>query len=409
VFSLLCQTARPALVPADERSLHETLSQLPESAWNDLISQAVIHGTAGLLCDHLLTHSAAALPAEMRRACSEFLAAGQSAFAHGLQQLGQIVSALRHAGIPAVPFKGPVTALRIYPRPALRQSRDLDLLIAAADRERAFEVLAHCGYRSAVDDLTPGRRRAYLDYNGQDILFAPERYPVEPHWALAPRTFSAELDVPGLIQRAVAVPVRDCSLPGLSPEDALLVAALHGAKEEWARLIWVADIAAMLLAWPELNTDLLLARARASGCLRVLLLAVLLARDLLGVAAPEPLARRAEADPTADALAKDIAERLPRLRGEAPSVFQLTRFRWRVRERQRDRLRYAARTLADRAGATFPHRVAAGPARVPVSRGADWPRRAGAAAPARLASRTGRPNVIARSIRGDCRTGAMHW
>jgi hypothetical protein len=322
------------------------LRGLSDIGWATLIEQSLRHRTTGLLCQHILSLGPDRLQPGTVEACAAFIQAAEARSKRGILELAEVVGALARQGIEAVVIKGPVLARQIYPHPLLRDFRDLDLLVRPADRDATLAVLTACGYRSAVADLPAGRLRAYYDYNGQDILFAAERYPLEPHWALAPRTFVSGLDGPPLIARSVPVTQDgDVVLRGLSPEDALLVAALHGTKEYWAKLILLTDIAAMFRAWPRLDVVLVLDRARQGRCERMLLVAVRLVQRLLGVSPPAPLAERADADPVAARLAVAIERRLRGPQAEPPSVFDLTGFGWKVRDRLPDRLRYAARTL----------------------------------------------------------------
>ena len=157
--------------------------------------------------------------------------------------------------------------------------------------------------------------------------------------------FCADLDTGPIFDRAIVIEATGGRrFPCFAPEDTLLTAATHGGKEQWSRLVWVADIAALLHAHPALDWTAVLERAREAGCLRMILLAAELARSLLGARLP---------DHVRGAIAQD--RRVPRLvdhvwkgllaRTEAPSVYTLTRFRWDLRERVGDRWRYASRTL----------------------------------------------------------------
>jgi Uncharacterised nucleotidyltransferase len=326
--------------------LGEALPSLSPADWEALVQQSMAHGTAGLLCSHLLAVAESQLQEDMQAACRSYLDASEQAFNRGLQQLRQMLDALGSAGIDVLPIKGPCLALRAYPQPGLRRFQDLDLLIRPAQRESALQVLQALGYRSEVEDLPASRLREYHEYNGQDILFSPGHFPVEPHWALVPRTLSVDIDVDALFDRAV-----ECNLSVLgrrrclSPEDTIIFAALHGSKEEWSRLVWLSDLAALFAAWPALDARLTLQRASAFGCRRMLLLAVLLARDRVGANIPAPLMDAALADRAVAGLAAEVRRRLPVADGLTRSVFQLTWFRWRMRERLADRLRYAWRTL----------------------------------------------------------------
>ena len=56
---------------------------------------------------------------------------------------------------------------------------------------------------------------------------------------------------------------------------------MRGCKEQWSRLIWIADVAA-LLRHGVLDWRAILDRAYAVGARRMLLIGIILARDLLG-------------------------------------------------------------------------------------------------------------------------------
>ncbi|SMF96656.1 Uncharacterised nucleotidyltransferase [Methylomagnum ishizawai] len=343
-FSLLLETARPQLSGHGERLLSGAGSGYSESDWAWLIRQALDHGTAGLLCHHMAALGAAS--GDMAAACQTYLETCAASFASGLGELRELLDKLEVAGVDAMPIKGPGLACRVYANPELRRFRDLDLLIRPAHRDAALTVLAALGYRGTLEDLPPSRLRDYHEYNGQDILFAPDRTPLEPHWALAPWTFCAGIDVDALFARTVEFEAPGLGrVRGLSPEDTLLVAAVHGSKEEWSRLIWLSDIAAIFAAWPMLDARLALERATACGCRRMLLLAVLLAQRLVGAEVPIHLVEQALADPAIPGLAAHVERNLPLSQGETRDVFRLTRFRWRVRERVADRIRYGLRTL----------------------------------------------------------------
>ncbi len=259
-------------------------------------------------------------------------------------ELAELVDALAASGIQVLPFKGPVFGAQAYGDPSLRVFRDLDLLIAAEDVTAALAMLDQLGYRSDVGDLSPRRLRDYHRYNGQDALFAAGRMPVEPHWALAPRTLSMAFDPVPLWARAGSIDVNGRALPCVAPEDALLIACLHGGKEQWSRLSWIADVAALMQAHA-LDWAAMLERAGASGLRRMVLLGARLAERLLDAALPEPLPAAIIADRVVDRLADRVQGGLFAGSSAAPSVFQFTGFRWSMRERWSDRFRYLSRTL----------------------------------------------------------------
>jgi hypothetical protein len=348
VLAVLLATARPpALACAEERAqLATALGQLDETGWSTLIERALLHGTASLLCRNLLAVDADLLPADVVTACNTYLVAREQAAAEAMAQLATVIDALAAGDIEALPYKGPVLALQAYGDPALRASRDLDILVRRDDIWSTLAVLGRLGYRSdSICGLRARRVADYYAYNGHDILFAADKLPIEPHWALSPRTFCAELDTGPIFDRAIVVEARGGRrFSCFAPEDTLLTAATHGGKEQWSRLVWVADIAALVHAHPALDWTTVLERASEAGCLRMTLLAAELARSLLGARLPAHVSGAIAQDRRVARLVDHVRKGLF-ARTEAPSVYTLTRFRWDLRERVGDRWRYASRTL----------------------------------------------------------------
>jgi hypothetical protein len=334
--SLLLAACDPA------RDMGDAVSAGPD--WTAAVQMALDHGTAGFLSRRLLDMAAGLVPEDLRVSAQAYVDHCRAEHDETVAELLEVMDALAGSGVPALPFKGPAFAAQAHAEPSLRSCLDLDLLIAEAEIEPALAVLDRLGFVSQYPGLTASQRRAYHRYNGHDCLTAPGRRPVEPHWTVAPRTMAAPVDTAGLFARAQPVSLRGREVRTLSVEDALLVAALHGSKEEWRRLIWVADVAGLLRRWPELDAEAVLSRATVAGVRRMVLIGVALATDLLRAPCPPAFAACLARDPVASALARHAAAGL--WRGElAPSVFTLSAFRWCMRERRSDRLRYASRTV----------------------------------------------------------------
>jgi len=311
----------------------------------ELLAHAIDQRVAPWLCVNLVDQCPDWVSRSYDMIFRRYLDARRAASATGLAQLAQIIAAMTAAGVKAVPFKGPVLAQLAYDDPALRLFGDLDLLVDPAQAERALAVLERLGYRTALGDLTPGRLRAYHRYNGQDILFATGKLPVEPHWAPAPRSLVMQVDVSAMIDRAGSIIVGGHILPCLSVEDCVLLLALQAAKDQWRRVQPAQDLAALAVRYPLADWDIVLIRANQSGLRRAVLMALLLAADLFRAPIPGDLLALARHDIECRALVQSVRERLGEPVGESVSVFRLTRFHWRLRERRRDRLEYALRTL----------------------------------------------------------------
>jgi hypothetical protein len=97
-----------------------------------------------------------------------------------LRQLAELtVQALKNAGIPSCVLKGADFAKRLYPSPALRPYRDVDLLVPRAAYHGADRAIRSLGFEA----LAPERKYAFDDY-GQISYLAPsaERWSLELHW-----------------------------------------------------------------------------------------------------------------------------------------------------------------------------------------------------------------------------------
>jgi hypothetical protein len=303
-----------------------------------LLAGAVEHGVLGLLVDGLQSGVAGPLGADVDEAlaiCLEGLAINARR-AHA--QLAEILHLLASRGLEAMPFKGPVLALA-YADPALRPCRDLDLMVRAADVPGVVACLQEAGF-THERHLDGQGLVALRRYAGEYIMFRAGDLPVEPHWLPAPWTMAFDIDMEGLWRRAQpsAVLGAACSLP--SPEDHFLLLALHGAKEQWHKLKWIADLPVFLAAHPDLDVAGLRRIAADSGCRRIVDLAFLLSHLLFQRPTAMPVA-----DPTTHRLAGVVLERLDQTAAPLPTLYALRSFQWDIREQWRDRMRYALRTL----------------------------------------------------------------
>ena len=120
------------------------------------------------------------------------------------------------------------------------------------------------------------------------------------------------------------------SVPALGTEAELILICVHGAKHFWERLIYVADVAA-LVSRQALDWDLVIREAREIGATRMLHVALELAVNVLNVPPPEKMARFLQADMVARRLAAQISRWLPAAGSAPPNILQRAVFRMRMR------------------------------------------------------------------------------
>lgn len=260
-------------------------------------------------------------------------------------ELRRLMDALDSAGIPALAYKGPALAVRAYGHLALRTYSDLDLLVAPEDEPAAAAVLRAQGYRSAYD-FTPAQDAAFRRVDGDYPYHHPRTGSlVELHGRVSSRRFVADLPTARLTARARPVPIGGGDVAAPADDDLFLALCLHGAKHRWARLEWLS-CAAALAVHAGLDLPAIVARAAEIGARRTTLLALLLARDALGLAPPPEVGGMIETDPSLPALANEARALWFTEDGAGEDATPANlRFNARLMDGAADRARYAARWL----------------------------------------------------------------
>ena len=69
---------------------------------------------------------------------------------------------------------------------------------------------------------------------------------------------------------------------GYESRDQALMLCMHGSKHVWSRLIWICDVAQLLISSPDLDWKEVIEEANQSGLWRSLALGVLLAHRVAG-------------------------------------------------------------------------------------------------------------------------------
>jgi hypothetical protein len=311
--------------------------------WGLVLELARAHGMRPLLSHHLHAVCPEAVPRgilEQLRGFVRLNAARNLALA---RELLTLLSAFAAVGVRAVPYKGPVLAAATYGSLALREFTDLDVLVRPDEAVRARAVMIDRGYRpqySLARRHDALFRRHYCEY----LFTHPSTGTiVEVQWDIAPRFFSLAFDPETLGRRLGTASLLGTAVPALSPEDLLFILCVHGCKHAWSRLEWLCGVTEVVRVHPGLDWSLVLGLGARAGALRMVLVSLVLARDLLGAALPPAVSRAVAADPAVAPLAGAIASAMfgeDRPRREALSRAAL---HMRLRERWSDRIRYAVR------------------------------------------------------------------
>ncbi len=246
------------------------------------------------------------------------------------EALISLLEALRERGIRAAPIKGPLLAHLYYGSIELRPFTDVDILVEPEDVPAAVRTLVGLGGIVSGEAFESGPRSLHAV-----TVVGPGELLTEIHAALGPRFFRLPLPIFEVLGRATPVPFGRGSVLALDPADLLLFLCHHGARHEWARLIWISDVARIAHERPDVVARTL-ARAEAVGCRRLVLLGLALGRRL-GAELDGAVVREADHEPAIARLMHRV-DQLLRVPGPV-GILSKYAFRFDARERLRDRLR----------------------------------------------------------------------
>ena len=321
-WSALLECASPA------HDLQKLASLLRSTDGNRLLVLAEEHGVIGQLagCLHKL-HENSVSPG-IRQALADrqraqiFFSLRLTAELFGLLEL------FSSQGIEALVVKGPVLAVQAYGDPAMRSYGDLDMLVRQRNIRRATELMSAAGYVPAVSlsAIDAGR------IPGQYLFSKPDsKLIVELHNDCTLRYFPRRLPLEEFFARQIRVRVDGHDVSALSVEDELVLICIHGAKHFWERLMWIADVAALISRQTAINWERVADSAKAVGAERMLHTGLRLASDLLKAQLPGKVQAAVQADMAATRLAAQTRKWLPAAGFSPPGLFERAFFRMRMR------------------------------------------------------------------------------
>ena len=272
--------------------------------WTEVQRQANYHGVLPLVCQRLLDAGQAPLaamhPLTIWQKANELRVARMSSV------LVEVVRSLDAAGIPVLCLKGPAFAALAYGSPSMRSFADLDVLVNEGDYTRVAAVLQGMGATlSDPEHMVSLARDRHSSFRyGSSYL--------EIHWRVTTKEFPRALASDGLFARAQAVTLHGKTLASLGVEDSILYAGLHGMQHCWGTWRFLADFATALSTISPERWHALYIAAHEQGLGRVLLVAMGLCRDLLGLKLPEEITRALPSDRRARWAARYVTNNLIR-------------------------------------------------------------------------------------------------
>ena len=296
--------------------------------WRVLLRDAESHGVMPLLAERVLNLDAVLVPPDIRDRLRESRRAFTACSLQMTAELFCLLERFAAVGIETLVTKGPALSVRCFGDPGMRQYSDLDLVIREKDIRRATQAMLDLGYQPRVPlcaiDATKIPGEYAFQKPGTQLL-------VEFHTERTFRYHPRPLRIEKVFERRASITIDDRDVPALSLEDELVLICVHGAKHFWERLMWIADVAALISSGQPPDWERAMAAAREVGAERILRLGLRLASDVLGAELPAQVEANVRSDHAVSKLAAQIESRLVFQEPRGIGILQRAAFRVRMR------------------------------------------------------------------------------
>jgi hypothetical protein len=277
--------------------------------WDYVLSQAQENSIVSLLERNLRAAALELVPREVAAQLKAMARANALRCLALSAELIRVMDSLESRGIAAIPYKGPLIAAQAYGDITARQFEDLDVILRQRDIAAADDIIRGLGYAAKIPWVHSAhgvKRMVPGEYN---YVYSEREAILELHTELTLRHFPVPPDLDQFFERAAIVDLGGRGIRTFCAEDALVALCVHGAKDFWERLIWIADIAEMIRSCPALDWDSVQREAEKLQAQRMIRLGLALAGEILGAQVPAEVSARVKTDSQAMNLAAEIAKR----------------------------------------------------------------------------------------------------
>lgn len=242
------------------------IAQTVSLNWSQLYETAVQHGVAPLIntnltkCQQLGVETAVL---QQFRASKVKAALLKKRHRHDLEQA---LAYLNERGLEAMLVKGAALDLLVYEHPWYTLSHDYDLVIRPRDPDSTITTADH----DAIVRKLYGSRIECDPYSHHDVTM----------------NGALPVDFDAIWQQAQPIVVGAQTAVVMCPEDMLIALCINSCRKRYFRLKSLCDIAETLHAYPSLQWEKLIARARTFHVSAIVYAALLAVRNTLGCPLP---------------------------------------------------------------------------------------------------------------------------
>lgn len=300
---ILC--ARSSLSPRQVNLLKELCRK--QNKWHDFFELAMQHRVLPLVYRNLRKYCSNSVPQEILDQGKQIYRKNGARNLMMTGYLSRVLSLLKEHDIPAIPFKGPVLSITLYGDSALRSFGDIDVLIQRHHLVRAVKILAIQGFLPAFPLNDQQLLKLSKTDNEFPLIHKTNGITLDLQWEITGGYFPSQMTFDDLFVTHKRTKIGGEEISVFSDEDLLFYLCVHGNQHTWKQLDHVCCVAALIENSPNLDWDSVFSTASKYRGLRMLLIGLLLAHDLLEATIPEQFLKHLQEDPRAVELAQQIS------------------------------------------------------------------------------------------------------
>jgi len=340
--TLLRCIARRELARAHTSQLEELVQT--DLDWDYLLSTANDHGLVPLLHKHLNHRVRQLVPVATQTRLKNHAVENSQAVLRLTGRLLEIQKVFAENAVSMASFKGPLLSQLAYGEIGLRQSGDIDILIARDQVETARRLLESLGYEMSRT-LTSAQFSSHARFHCEMTFTRDEQLTIiDLHWGLAPMSFVFSLEPEEVMSRLTNASLVGTQIETFATEDLVLYLSMHGAKHLWQSLEWIASLGEVLRAQPELNWTTLLERSSRARAVRMLALGLRLVESHVELKFPANLYDTIDPSAEMQRLAQNIQAELFAKR-DLPVSLETNLYNFKIMDRKRDAVTSMLRAL----------------------------------------------------------------
>jgi Uncharacterised nucleotidyltransferase len=278
--------------------------------WDYLIAESLENSVAPLFCRQLRALAWSSVPSERQEklATIERSLAVRAMFLTA--ELLRLLDAFKDSGVRAIPYKGPVLAAQAYGDFTAREFEDLDLILPQRDMPSANEIIVGFGYKPKFDWMLSRDAETALvpgEYNYRDV---PRNAMIELHTEKTLRHFPIPANVDSFFSKLVPIRLAERDVMTFAPEELLTMLCIHGSKDFWERLSWIADVSELVQSQASFDWPRAWHFAESQRAARMVRVGLALAVSLFETPLPPDTLTTVRKDTVASDLANSVARRL---------------------------------------------------------------------------------------------------